>query len=228
MISDILKRVADIETVTYEDSDSVRKILLLFNVDLYRTSGLRFDFAAYRQENWDIEHVDSQTTNTMQNIDDKIKWLECVSQSLSAESSNDAKELLSESRALIEALTCDRRDSGGGFLAFYGKVSEYYSRGTGFDEDVSDKDSLGNLVLLDSGTNRGYGNAPFLYKRNCIIERDRNGLFVPLGTKNVFLKYYSGGAASAMDAVRWHTSDMMCYKEELHKRLNIYLNGGAK
>lgn len=228
MISDILKRVADIETVTYEDSDSVRKILLLFNVDLYRTSGLRFDFAAYRQENWDIEHVDSQTTNTMQNIDDKIKWLECVSQSLSSESSKDAKELLSESRALIEALTCDRRDSGGGFLAFYGKVSEYYSRGTGFDEDVSDKDSLGNLVLLDSGTNRGYGNAPFLYKRNCIIERDRNGLFVPLGTKNVFLKYYSGGAASAMDAVRWHTNDMMCYKEELHKRLNIYLNGGAK
>ena len=228
MISGVLKHVADIETVTYEDSDSVRKILLLFNVDLYRTSGLRFDFAAYRQENWDIEHVDSQTTNTMQDIDDKIIWLECVAQSLSAESSKDAKELLSESRALIEAMTCDRRDSGGAFLALYGKVSKYYSRGTGFDEDASDKDSLGNLVLLDSGTNRGYGNAPFPYKRNCIIERDRNGLFVPIGTKNVFLKYYSGVAASAMDAVRWHTSDMTCYMEELHKRLNIYLNGGAK
>ena len=228
MISGVLKHVADIETVTYEDSDSVRKILLLFNVDLYRTSGLRFDFAAYRQENWDIEHVDSQTANTMQDIDDKIIWLECVAQSLSAESSKDAKELLSESRALIEAVTCDRRDSGGAFLALYGKVSKYYSRGTGFDEDASDKDSLGNLVLLDSGTNRGYGNAPFPYKRNCIIERDRNGLFVPIGTKNVFLKYYSGVAASALDAVRWHTSDMTRYMEELHKRLNIYLNGGAK
>ena len=173
--------------------------------------------------------VHSQTANTMQDIDDKIIWLECVAQSLSAESSKDAKELLSESRALIEAMTCDRRDSGGGaFLALYGKVSKYYSRGTGFDEDASDKDSLGNLVLLDSGTNRGYGNAPFPYKRNCIIERDRNGLFVPIGTKNVFLKYYSGVAASALDAVRWHTSDMTRYMEELHKRLNIYLNGGAK
>lgn len=228
LISGVLKHVADIETVTYEDSNIVRKILLLFNVDLYRTSGLRFDFAAYREENWDIEHVDSQTTNTMQDIDDKIKWLECVAQSLSAESSKDAKELLLESRSLIEAMTRDRRDSGDTFLALYGKVSEYYSRGTGFDQDASDKDSLGNLVLLDSGTNRGYGNAPFPYKRDCIIERDRNGLFVPLGTKNVFLKYYSGGAGSAMDAVRWHTSDMMCYKKELHKRLNIYLNGGAK
>lgn len=228
LISGVLKHVADIETVTYEDSNIVRKILLLFNVDLYRTSGLRFDFAAYREENWDIEHVDSQTTNTMQDIDDKIKWLECVAQSLSAESSKDAKELLLESRSLIEAMTRDRRDSGDAFLALYGKVSEYYSRGTGFDQDASDKDSLGNLVLLDSGTNRGYGNAPFPYKRDCIIERDRNGLFVPLGTKNVFLKYYSGGAGSAIDAVRWHTSDMMCYKKELHKRLNIYLNGGAK
>lgn len=156
MISGILKHVTDIETVTYEDSDEVRRLLLLFNIDLYRTSGHRFDFAAYRQENWDIEHVDSQTTNTI------------------------------------------------------------------------DKDSLGNLVLLDSGTNRGYGNAPFPYKRNCIIERDRQGRFVPLGTKNVFLKYYSGMAASAMDAVRWHTSDMTSYMEELRKRLNTYLNGGAK
>ena len=119
MISGVLKHVADIETVTYEDSDSVRKILLLFNVDLYRTSGLRFDFAAYRQENWDIEHVYSQTTNTMQDIDDKIIWLECVAQSLSAESSKDAKELLLESRALIEAMTCDRRDSGGGLSSLY-------------------------------------------------------------------------------------------------------------
>jgi len=228
MISGILKHVTDIETVTYEDSDSVRKLLLLFNVDLYRTSGHRFDFAAYRQENWDIEHVDSQTTNTMQDIDDKIKWLECVVQSLSAESSNGAKELLPECRTLIESLIHDRRDSGGAFHAIYGKVSEYYSRGTGFDEDASDKDSLGNLVLLDSGTNRGYGNAPFPYKRNCVIERDRHGRFVPLGTKNVFLKYYSGMAASAMDAVRWHTSDMTSYMEELRKRLNIYLNGGAK
>ena len=228
LISGVLKHVADIETVTYEDSNSVRKILLLFNVDLYRTSGLRFDFAAYREENWDIEHVDSQTTNTMQDIDDKIKWLECVAQSLSAESSKDAKELFLESQSLIEAMTRDRRDSGDAFLDLYGKVSEYYSRGTGFDQDASDKDSLGNLVLLDSGTNRGYGNAPFPYKRDCVIERDRNGLFVPLGTKNVFLKYFSGGTASAMDAVRWHTSDMMCYKKELHKRLNIYLNGGAK
>ena len=228
MISGILKHVIDIETVTYEDSDSVRKLLLLFNVDLYRTSGHRFDFAAYRQENWDIEHVDSQTTNTMQDIDDKIKWLECVVQSLSAESSNGAKELLPECRTLIESMKRDRRDSGGTFHAIYGKVSEYYSRGTGFDEDASDKDSLGNLVLLDSGTNRGYGNAPFPYKRNCVIERDRHGRFVPLGTKNVFLKYYSGMAASAMDAVRWPTTDMTSYMEELQKRLNIYLNGGAK
>ena len=122
----------------------------------------------------------------------------------------------------------DWRDSGGAFHAIYGKVSEYYSHGTGFDEDASDKDSLGNLVLLDSGTNRGYGNAPFPYKRNCVIERDRHGRFVPLGTKNVFLKYYSGMAASAMDAVRWHTTDMTSYMEELQKRLNIYLNGGAR
>lgn len=45
--------------------------------------------------------------------------------------------------------------------------------------------------MLDQVTNRSYGNAIFPIKRQTVIALDKVGKFVPLGTKNVFLKYYS-------------------------------------
>ena len=47
------------------------------------------------------------------------------------------------------------------------------------------------MVLLDSGTNRSYKNAVFPSKRKTIIEKEKNGTFIPICTKNVFLKYYT-------------------------------------
>ena len=45
-----------------------------------------------------------------------------------------------------------------------------------------------NLTLLDRGTNRGYGNAVFAIKREILLDQDRSGVFVPLCTRNVFLR----------------------------------------
>ena len=39
------------------------------------------------------------------------------------------------------------------------------------------KDNIGNLTLLDAGTNRGYGNALFPTKRKKIIEKDELGWY---------------------------------------------------
>ena len=58
---------------------------------------------------------------------------------------------------------------------------------------VSKPDRLGNLCLLDSKTNRGYGNKPFPNKVKEITEVDaKQTQYVLPCTKNVFLKYYSG------------------------------------
>ena len=59
------------------------------------------------------------------------------------------------------------------------------------DESDEPDDRLGNLALLDSKTNRSYKDASFDKKRKIIIERESRGLFVPLCTKNVFMKVYS-------------------------------------
>ena len=69
----------------------------------------------------------------------------------------------------------------------YLRILSFYDPGS---NNVVDN-SIGNLTLLDSTTNRSYKNAVFPIKRSKIIALDKEATFIPLCTKNVFLKYYS-------------------------------------
>ena len=96
---------------------------------------------------------------------------------------------------------------------------------TADDTDEPD-DSLGNLTLLDSNTNRSYQNAPFQEKRAVIIDRESKGQFVPLCTKNVFLKVYS---ASLGDMELWNMADKRDYIAKLTEILDQFWDkGGAQ
>lgn len=59
------------------------------------------------------------------------------------------------------------------------------------DESDEADDHLGNLTLLDAKTNRGYKDSKFDVKRKVIIEVDAEGRFVPVCTRNIFLKVYT-------------------------------------
>ena len=76
------------------------------------------------------------------------------------------------------------------------------------DETDDADDSLSNLTLLDSQTNRSYKDKTFAEKRKIIIERESHGLFVPLCTKNVFTKIYS---SKLDDMSLWNAQDKIDY-----------------
>jgi uncharacterized protein with ParB-like and HNH nuclease domain len=78
------------------------------------------------------------------------------------------------------------------------------------DETGEPDDSMWNLTLLDCGTNRSseYACKTFDEKRKVIIEREAKGLFVPLCTKNVFLKVYSH---NVKDMSKWEDEDKADY-----------------
>ena len=99
----------------------------------------------------------------------------------------------------------------------------------GWDNVKEDKNKIWNFVLLDAGTNRGYGNAIFPAKRRCIIGKDQgifytidNDLnvspsegaiaFIPPVTRNVFLKYYNTSEANFRV---WTKSDAELYKANI-------------
>lgn len=66
------------------------------------------------------------------------------------------------------------------------------------------------MVLLDSGTNRSYKNAVFPAKRKTIINKEIEGTFIPVCTKNVFLKYYT---PAPEQMTFWDEKDRTAYLE---------------
>ena len=86
----------------------------------------------------------------------------------------------------------------------YGDLLNYFRENRSVDPDHD----IGNLVLLDAATNRSYKNAFFSIKRRHVLGLERRGIFVPLGTKNVFLKAYS---KSIRHMMFWSESDNLGY-----------------
>lgn len=93
---------------------------------------------------------------------------------------------------------------------------------TADDTDEPD-DRLRNLTLLDSRTNRSYKDKPFSEKRRILIGRESRGLFVPLCTKNVFLKVYS---SRLDDMDRWGEGDKEEYLLSIKQTLDAFFDGG--
>lgn len=207
-------------------SEYVTRVLLLFNIESCRKGhNLRFAFDSYHKENWDVEHVDSQNDATLQEYDDRMRWLEHVKFILELEGTERSKELANICNKHIDTFKRNSKVIVETYRNFYITINKYYSRESNEKEEDVDltnkrKDYLSNLTLLDSSTNREYKDAPFAYKRYYLIEKDKEGkCFIPVCTRNLFLKYFSNSNSNAsyLDNMRWNSSDRADYMSALHK-----------
>ena len=73
--------------------------------------------------------------------------------------------------------------------------------------------SLGNLTLLNSTINREYKNALYPNKLKTLKRYDQEGVYIPLCTKYLFLKYYTNtsNTTSAFNMMRWRQEDQKDY-----------------
>ena len=92
------------------------------------------------------------------------------------------------------------------------EISDVFTEGN----DIND---ISNLTLLDSATNRSYKNAVFPLKRSTIIEREKTGTFIPLCTKNAFMKFYNKDV-SQMSI--WGKEDRNAYLNDILTTLEIF------
>jgi hypothetical protein len=214
-----------IKELSYSDDknkDKVRKILLLFNIESCTKSyAYRFPFNLYKEENWDIEHIAPQTDNNLQKTSDKISWLNFAETIIC----NDPKweELKKQSLELSEKLEKTKKDEGDNFKNLYEEVIQIVEPTDEYS--IENKDLIGNLTLLDAGTNRSYGNALFQTKRMIILDKDKNGFFIPPCTKNIFLKYYtSEDNKNSQWKNSWMANDAKSYEEEIITVINDFLN----
>lgn len=212
-ISEQLKG-CQLESLSYSennDKPKIKKLLLLFNIQTLlasREADSRFPFDRYKRENWDIEHIRSQT-DAIPTGSHRILWLKDVQDYFSQKNVND------EYRKDVDKLLQKPKIDDDAFDALYQKVRDFFE-----EKEESWIDNLGNLTLLDAKTNRSYKNAFFPVKRLRIISNDKRGIFVPICTKNAFLKYYSHSPEKLM---YWNEEDVQHYQEAIGEILKDYL-----
>lgn len=210
--------VDKVESLEYgRHSAQIRAILLLFNLaTLLRNpaSNLRFQFEGFKTERWDIEHVRSVVSTPPGGPTGQHEWLAHCKGYLKAAS--EVSELLAEIEQFMGLPPVESTNAR--FEAVYESVLKHFQE---LDEEEPDH-SIGNLVLLDEKTNRSYKNAVFAIKRQRVLALDRNGVFVPLCTRNVFLKCYSSQVEHAMF---WTQADGEGYRMAVIETLQHFFEG---
>jgi len=210
----------------HSDKSEIRKTLLLFNIlSILENpkSSLRFPFDYFHSQKWDIEHVSSQTTKEI-NGKDRDNWAITNLEYFTGntwEIDNEDKfsstiELLeTEEKGFCENLIkiIQKKDPNNNiFLDTFNALELYFN----VNKTLDDPDGISNLALLDEGTNRMYKNAFFPVKRKHIIQKEKEAIFIPLCTRNVFLKVYTKKLGEVM---YWNNNDGIDYIEEIKKVL---------
>lgn len=203
----------------YAQKDLVRKVLLLFNLQETIRQGeasdtlVRFSFKAYRQQKWDIEHIDSSSQNPLLRLDEQQTWLQAAMIDLPQLGNQaDLKQ------RITDFLAAKENEAQEEFHLIHQEVVELVA-GEDLD-DAPDKDNIGNLTLLDAGTNRSFGNALFITKRKRIIKNDSEGMFIPPCTKNVFLKYFD---QQGIFTTSWGADDIRAHRDQIAYALADFL-----
>lgn len=133
----------------------------------------KFPFHLYKKESWDIEHIDSSTENPLENVKDQKEWIKysmigLIGLSKEKEKKekvmNAAKEFMKKKKNEIKQEDFDKLRT---------EIMGLLKSDTTWENPVNDKNKIWNYVLLDSSTNRGYGNSIFPAKRRVIIGKDR-------------------------------------------------------
>lgn len=229
----------DLDALSFDknaDKKIIKKILLLFNIETIlqsQKSYLRFPFDKYKTENWDIEHINPQ--NPFDKIEHYVVWCMDTMEYLTgetlnyddllkdnAEFENTYEELIlnldEEHKTIVDEIIDILNDKEDFKPKTEELAAKLFKKYKGYESENNDQ--IFNLTLLDAVTNRSYGNSLFPIKRNTIIKNDKSGVFIPICTKNVFLKYYS---KKFTDVMFWKEEDAKAYQENIEQVLSFYL-----
>lgn len=223
----VRKQLASIEVengqilATYTNNrDAIFKLLLFLNIDQqnsqydraaegddsFNGSIFKFPFDVFDSQKWNVEHIDSYSTNQLRDTNDLRDW--CTTA---------IHELEQTSIPSVDKDRITELYNQGSYKDILERIKSY------FEDDGEGEDSknlIGNLTLLDEKTNKGYGNSLFCTKKRIIQERDTNGTFVPRTTKWVFEKYFSGSSSTD---IYWKEEDKNAYQQFIIEHLRRYL-----
>ncbi len=214
-LDNIIKEFYHKETLLELDYDdkNVTSVLLLYNILTMLQNdhdSSYFPFDTFKLKKWNKEHIAS-IKDSIPKINRDL-WLSDITAFLEP-NQKESKTILKE---IQQITTQNKYENDDDFIPLFNKVIEH------FNQYLSDGDvnTISNLALLDEYTNKSYKNAVFPLKRKRIIELDKSGEFVPLCTKNTFLKYFADYPPKISF---WSQDDRDMYEQDLIKVLSNYL-----
>ncbi|OFG31950.1 hypothetical protein BJM45_01030 [Listeria monocytogenes] len=207
----------DFFSLSYGDTREnlkIKNVLLLYNIlTMLRSEkdNSFFPFNLYKNEKWDIEHITSVKESMPSSTEQKRSWLDDVNVYIDIH--------IPDSGKLKQRIKkCDVSNDAD-FNELFEDIISHFNHYVKSDDEIN---GLSNLTLLDSETNRGYKNAIFPIKRKTIIDRDKKGAFIPICTKNVFLKYFSEYPPKISF---WTQEDRENYELDLRDVLSGFVEG---
>lgn len=201
----------DMDYDTQPRRPKIRSVLLLFNIAsllIDARSNIRFQFDSFKSQKWELEHIRSIASDRPKSAPERRQWLQdCLDYFGSAGDREDLKAEITQYLGLSPSDVTDEV-----FERLDAKLLAVFQESVESDAEHG----IGNLTLLDQGTNRGYKNAVFAMKRERLLATDRAGIFVPLCTRNAFLKAYTKKTENPMF---WSEKDMAAYQNEILETL---------
>lgn len=199
----------------YENKHT-KSVLLLYNILTMLQNehdSSYFPFDEFKLNKWNIEHIASRKDSSSIPGANRKDWLVDVKSYIDKDQA-EAQDLFRQIDGMLEN-ECYANDIS--FTELFDKVTLHFNQ---YMKDAENIDGISNLALLDEKTNKGYKNAVFPLKRKCIIELDKTGGFVPICTKNVFLKYFSDYPPKISF---WTQDDREKYEADIVRVLANYL-----
>ena len=205
-----------------EDPVEIRKILLLFNVELLQrqsSEDSRFPFHLVSGLK-SLEHIHPQHLNE-DRIDFKTfkEWFLTRKEILRSNGKLRGNDDLTQAiNYLDESLNDESTFENNKQECFtkLSKVDEQFDELAGMNSDVMH--SMCNMALVDEPTNTALSNRLICEKREVLKSR-RNESYIPIGTWYVFNKYFS---SDIQDMKFWSETDRKSYYAEVEKIYNEY------
>lgn len=212
----------DLTELSYDTRSGYTRIsdaLLLMNVETVSAmtgSSERYSFRAHAAGAWSLEHIHAQSAERLTKADQWSSWLIYHRDALRGLPGMD-EAIRVQLTAEIDAALDDI--SAGKFQALETKLAPIFAP----DDNATDEatHSIWNLALLGVRDNSALNNSAFEVKRRMILRLDKCGSYIPVCTRNVFLKYYSESANVQLHC--WSQRDREAYLREIKAVLSPYL-----
>lgn len=174
-------------------------------------SSERYPFDTHKKQPWSLEHIHAQNAEELTKKVQQHRWLTDHRAALGA---LDPAKTLAVRQSIDDALGAIDALDGQAFAALARDVTDLFTvTSDDGDDAAASLHTLDNLALLPSDVNSALGNSVFEVKRRKILERDREGAYIPICTRRVFLKYFT--AADAQQVHFWSPKDRTAWLDAM-------------